>query len=131
MNRLSLRQILVFLLIFTAGISVCDAQTKGRSGGRDQGKGISGLFSGKRSGSKIKAPEKASKVIKEQAKKKKKADEDYVKSVKNSQKRTIKIQTPDVQDRMKKNQTDIKVREKTKKKNTSSATRKAGRKYKK
>jgi hypothetical protein len=131
MKRLSVRHLLVFVLIITIGISVCDAQTAGSKGSKHSGKGLSGIFSGKRSDSKIKKPKTASQVKKEQAKKDKKLNEDYAKSVKESQKRTIKIQTPDVQHRMKQDKKDIVTREKGRKKNTSAATRKAGRKYKK
>ena len=61
----------------------------------------------------------------------KKANADYVKSVKESQKRAVKIQSPEVRDRMKQNQKDIKTREKTKKAKASASTKKAGGKYKK
>lgn len=131
MKGLSIRQLVVFMLVFTMGVSVCEAQTSADRAPKPAGKGLFGLFSGKKSSGKIKAPKKASQVKKEQAKKDKKLKEDYFKSVKESQKRTIKIQTPDVQDRMKQNKKDITTREKARKKNTSAATRKAGSKYKK
>jgi hypothetical protein len=131
MKGLSIRQLLVFVLVFTMGISVCEAQTSADRAPKPAGKGLFGLFSGKKSSGKIKVPKKASQVKKEQEKKKKKENKDYAKSVKESQKRTIKIQTPDVQDRMKQNKQDITTREKSRKIKTSAATRKAGSKYKK
>jgi hypothetical protein len=131
MKGLSIKQLVVFMLVFTVGISVCEAQTSPDRAPKPAGKGFFGLFSGKKSTGKPKAPKNASQVKKEQEKKKKKSDADYAKSIKESQKRTIKIQTPDVQDRMKQNKRDITAREKARKKKTSSATRKAGSKYKK
>jgi hypothetical protein len=130
MNRLSFRYLTVFVLIFSMGISVCNAQTG--SGLAPKPKGfLGGIFSGKKSGSKIAAPKSVNQIKKDQAKKKKKDDADYARSVKESQKRTIKIQTPEVQNRMKQDQKQIADRDKAKKKKTSPATRKAGRKYKK
>ena len=131
MNRLSVRQLVVIMLVFTVGISVCEAQTSADRAPKPARKGIFGLFSGKKSTGKPKAPKNASQVKKEQEKKKKKSDEDYAKAVKESQKRTIKIQTPDVQDRMKQDKKDTAARDKARKKKTSSANRKSGRKYKK
>jgi hypothetical protein len=130
MNRLSVRHLVVFVFILALGITLCDAQTSGDRGPKPSGKGLSGLFSGKKSGGKIKAPKKAGAVKKEQERKDKKLKADYAKSVKESQKRTYKIQTPDVQNRMKQDKKAITQREKVKKKKTSASTRKAGRKYK-
>jgi hypothetical protein len=50
--------------------------------------------------------------------------------VKQSQKRTIDIQTPEVQDRMKQNKKDTAARDKEKKKKVRSGSMKAGKKYK-
>lgn len=130
MKELSLRQFIIFLLIFTIGISVCDAQTSGDRAPKPEKKGLFGLFSGKKSGSKTSSPKSVSATKKEQAKKKKKADDEYYKSVRESQKRSVDIQTPAVQERMKQNKMETKDREKAKKKRTKSQTKKAGKKYK-
>ncbi|TAL79505.1 MAG: hypothetical protein EPN88_01685 [Bacteroidetes bacterium] len=53
----------------------------------------------------------------------------YVKSVKQSQKKTIDIQTPEVQARMKQNQKDAAIRDRAKKNKVKTSTRKAGKKY--
>ncbi len=131
MNRLSFNKLAVFALIFTFGISVCQGQSRGDRAPKPQKKGIFGLFSGKKSGSKVGKPKSVKQIQREQAMKKKKADEEYAKSIKESQKRTIKIQTPDVQARMKQNQKEVASREKAKKKKTTTATRKGAKKYKK
>jgi hypothetical protein len=56
---------------------------------------------------------------------------DYDKSIRRSQKRTIDIQTPEVQKRMKQNKKDYTSRDKEKRKNVKATTRRAGKKYKK
>jgi hypothetical protein len=53
----------------------------------------------------------------------------YDKSIKQSQKRTIDIQTPEVQQRMKQNKKDLTLREKQKKKKGSEHTKGANKKY--
>lgn len=132
MNRLSFRRLMVFLLvIFTVGISVCDAQPQGTGPVGRTKHGLFGISLGKKKDSGVKAPKSAKQVQRDQAKKKKKEEADYVKSVKESQKRAVKIQSPEVQSRMKQNQKDITAREKTKKTKNSTSTKKAAKKYKK
>jgi hypothetical protein len=132
MNRLSIRQLLVFLLIvFSVGISVCDGQQLGTGPVGRTKHGLFGISFGKKRDNGVKAPKSVNQVKREQEKKKKKEEADYVKSVKESQKRTVKIQSPEVQDRMKQNKKDTKTREKTKKAKASESTKKAGKKYKK
>lgn len=64
-----------------------------------------------------------------QAKKQEKNDIEYAKLVKESRKHAYEIQTDDVKERMKKNKSNIKVRDKNKSKRVRQTTRKAGRKY--
>ena len=69
------------------------------------------------------------------AKKKQEANDrrlkkDYDKSVKQSQKRTIDIQTPEVQARMKQNKKEDVTRYKDKKKKVKEGSKRAGKKYK-
>jgi hypothetical protein len=54
---------------------------------------------------------------------------DYGKFVESSRKRSIEIQTPEVQTRMKQNNKNAEANYKMKKKKTASKSRKAGRKY--
>ena len=129
MKLLSISQLVIFILIFSVGITVCDAQASGNRAPKPEKKGLFGLFSGKKSNGKV-APKSPAEIKKEQAKKKKKEDEDYAKAVKESQKKASDIQTPAVKKRMKQNQKDIKAREKAKKKKDSSSSKKAAQKYK-
>jgi len=55
----------------------------------------------------------------------------YDKAVKRSQKRSIDIQTPEVQARMKQDKKDNIMRDRKKKKNTATGTKGAEKKYKK
>jgi hypothetical protein len=130
MNRLPLRQLVIFVFIFSIGISVCNAQTAGKGGPRNPEKSLFGGKSRKVKTTKVREPRKVSKAKKAQAKKEEKVKKDYNNYVDVSKKRAYKIQTPEVQARMKQNQKDITVREKGQKKKTHSTTRKAGKKYK-
>lgn len=74
-------------------------------------------------------PKGAVRAKKKQEAKKKKEKKDYANYVKENQKRSIEIQTPEVQERMKQNVKDANSRYKTKKKTNINRTRKTGRKY--
>ena len=131
MKRTSVRQILVLLSVFTISMAVCDAQPLGTGPVGHTKSGLFGLSFGKKKNGKIKGPKSVNQVKKEQEKKDKKANEEYVKSVKESQKRSIEIQTPEVRTRMKQNQQEVTAREKARQKKTLHSTRKARKKYKK
>jgi hypothetical protein len=128
MKRLSFRQLIVFLLVSSIGVTLCQAQDRAPKPAK---KGIFGLFSGKKKPGTIRAPRSAHQVKKEQEKKKKQNDLAYAKAVKESQKRPIEIQTPEVRNRMKQDQKDIEAREKARMKKSSKAARTAGKKYNK
>ena len=58
-----------------------------------------------------------------------KLKKDSEKSVKRSQKRTVDIQTPEVQARMKKNKKEVIIRDKDNKKKMKDGSKRAGKKY--
>jgi hypothetical protein len=118
------------MFIFFLVITVCNGQTVGRRGPRNPEKSLFGGKSRKVKETKVREPRAVSKAKKTQAKKEEKVKKDYNNYVVDSKKRAYKIQTPEVQARMTQNKKDIITREKAKKKQTSNATRKAGRKYK-
>jgi 4-amino-4-deoxy-L-arabinose transferase-like glycosyltransferase len=124
MNRLSIRQLLIFMFIFSLGISVCNAQAAGRRGPRNPEKALFSVKSRKVKETKVREPAAVVKAKEAQGKK------DYKNYVTDSRKRAYKIQTPEVQARMTQNNKDITNREKAKKRHTSNTSRKAGRKYK-
>lgn len=79
---------------------------------------------------KVKEPRKVSKAKRKQEAKDKKLKKEYENSVKKSRKRSVDIQSPDVQARMKQDQKNISEREKVKKKNKKAGAKKARKKYK-
>jgi len=123
--------IIVIVLLFTA-VAVCDAQSSGKTRGRNPEKALFGKHRKvKTKDAKVKEPRAVSKAKKEQAKKKAKVDKDYKNYVEVSKKRAYKIQSPEVQARMKQNQKDIGTREKQHKKKESLFTKNGQKKYKK
>jgi hypothetical protein len=130
MKGLSIRQLLIFIFIFSLGIAVCNGQTAGKGGRRNPEKALFGGKSRRAKAAKVHEPRAVGKARKEQARKEEKLKKDYNNYVEDSRKRAFKIQTPEVQARMKQNGKEINAREKDKKKKTTAATRKAGRKYK-
>lgn len=71
----------------------------------------------------------ARKAKKEQEKRQKKLKSDYKKSVNRSRERTIEIQSPEVQKRMKDDIRQMKQRDKAKKKRSGNTTLKGAKKY--
>ena len=78
---------------------------------------------------KVKEPRKVTKAKRKQEAKDKKLKKEYQNSIKKSRKRTVDIQSPDVQERMKQDKKKIAELEKVKKKNKKSGTKKARKKY--
>jgi hypothetical protein len=132
MKIVTFHRFLFLILTIVISISVCNGQQgTGISGAaKSTNKGFFGNLFGKNRKSNVRAPKSVGQIEKEQAQKKKKDDLAWAKSVKESQKRTVKIQSPAVQDRMKQNQKEIVSREKAKKNNSSTLAKPAKRKYK-
>jgi len=130
MNSLSVKKILVALALVFFTVSVCDAQTFDRSPAPKQNRNIAHKGPIKQKEVKVKGPKAAQRAQKKQEAKDKKLKDDYKKFVKNNQKRSIQIQTPEVQERMKQNIKDANASYKSKKKSSASRTKTGGRKYK-
>jgi hypothetical protein len=126
MNNLSMNKL--FLLVFILSLSIDSGNAQIFH--KDPEKKLFGKSLGNKKEAKIKEPRVVLKAKKEQEAKEKKLKKDNAKSVKMSQKRTIDIQTPEVQARMKQNKKDSDIRDKAKKKKATSTTKKAGKKYK-
>ena len=125
MNKLKMRKVFFCLVILTLGIGSCNAQFFHKN----PEKGLFGKSISKKQ-EKIKGPRKVIKAKKKQEANERKLKNDYEKSVKRSRGRTVDIQTPEVQERMKQNQKNSVIRDKEKKKNVKTRSKKAGRKYK-
>jgi hypothetical protein len=123
MNNLSIRRIFIlFFVVFIATGSV-NAQIFHKNPEKQ-------LF-GKshRKSPKVKEPRSVLKAKKKQEANSRKLDKQYDKHIKQSQKHTIDIQSPEVQSRMKQNKRETTARDKHHKRKTRSATKRAGRKY--
>jgi hypothetical protein len=130
MNNLSIRKFFLFVFIVSLAIGTCNAQLFKKNVSRNAERGLFGKSLGNKKKVKVKEPRTVLKAKKKQEAKDKKLKRDNEKSVKRSQKRTVDIQTPEVQARMKQNQKDTITRDKAKKKKVKTSTRKAGKKYK-
>ncbi len=118
---------LLSALIVLMVTGTCDAQFNGSS--RHPDKALFGKSSVGKKQKKIKEPKAVQKARKKQEKNQKDLKKDYEKSVEENKKRSYEIQSPDVKARMKQNEKDIVVRDKAKKKNVKSGSRKAAKKY--
>ena len=130
MNNLSVRKFILFVFILSLVIGSCNARIFHENGLRNAEKGLFGKSTGRKKVLKVKEGRSVQKAKNKQEANNRKLKRDYEKSVNRSQKRTIDIQTPEVQERMKQNQKDSAARDKKKKKNVKKSTIKAGEKYK-
>ncbi len=131
-NLYKMNKLLITLtvLILLSGMSLCNAFPVVNGGTCYESSEI--LFSpqSKNRKTKIKKPMSVKKAQRLQAKKEKKLKRDSEKFIKENRKRSLEIQTPEVQKRMKDNIKDANNRYKDKRKNTTSRTKKAKKKYK-
>lgn len=127
MTGLSLKKLFFIFLILICSAAVCEAQKYKRSIRNPE----RALFGKTLNTKEVKYRESRSVVRakKKQAANQEKLKKDYDEYVKESRKRAVKIQSPEVQARMLENrkEADLKYKEKNKKRNKSS--RKTARKY--
>jgi hypothetical protein len=126
MNNISLRKL--FLIIFILLLSV--ASVNAQIFHKNPEKQLFGKTPGKKKEPKVKEPRTVIRAKRKQEAHDRKLNKDYEKSVRRSQKRTIDIQSPEVQKRMKQNKKDYTVRDKEKRKKVKAGTKRAGKKYK-
>lgn len=126
MNNLLIRKFLIFLIIMSVGVSVCEAQSS-----RNPERRLFGKTLGRRKEVTVKVPRTVNKAKKKQEAKIKKLKKDYAHFIIKSQKRSVEIQKPEVQSRMIQNQKDSEANYKAKKKKLAAGSKNAARKYKK
>jgi hypothetical protein len=126
MNNISWRRVFLFLFLLSLSICSCNAQIFHKN----PEKQLFGKTLGKKKEVKVKEPGSVIKAKRKQEATDRKFQKDYEKNVKRSQKRTIDIQSPEVQTRMKQNKKDYTKRDKEQKKKVRANTRRAGEKYK-
>jgi len=124
-----MRKLLLILILISLAVGSADGQIFKRNASKKAERGLFGKSLNRKKEVKVKQPRAALSAQKKQEAKKKKDDKAYEKAVKRSQQRTLDIQTADVQERMKLNKKETEARDKAKKKNTRSATKRAGKKY--
>ncbi|MCX6301132.1 MAG: hypothetical protein NTW82_03020 [Bacteroidia bacterium] len=129
MNRLSAFKYLLAMLVFILAVSVCNAYPVINGNVSGNGSEMVNAPQSRKKKAKIKRPVSAEKAQKAADAKDKKRKKDSEKYIKENQKRSIEIQTPEVQERMKQNVKDADARYKDKKKNSTARTKKAGKKY--
>jgi hypothetical protein len=125
MNNIHLRKllpVLIFLLLTSGSCSIHLFH-------KNPERALFGKTHRSKKEAKVKEPRKVLRAKSKQEANERRLDRNYDKSIKRSQKRTIDIQTPEVQERMKQNKKDYKIRDKGKRKKTEASTKKAGQKY--
>ncbi|HZY26329.1 MAG TPA: hypothetical protein VFE71_10910 [Bacteroidales bacterium] len=123
MNKLSFKKILfIFFVLFIA-----TGSAKAQLFHKNPEKQLFGKSHRKEP--KVKEPKTVLKAKKKQEANDRKLQKEYDKNVKRSQKRSVDIQTSDVQDRMKQNKKEYTSRDKNHKKKVRASTKRAGKKY--
>jgi hypothetical protein len=128
MNKLLFKKLLILLILFSVSVS-CNSRLFNKISSRGSGRELSGS-SRKSKEVKIKEPGAVRSAKKKQEAREKANKKTYFKSIDNSKKRTVEIQTPEVQARMKQNKDQITARDKAKSKKVRNANKKLRNKYK-
>ncbi len=132
MSRLTYRTLIICAILLCTAFTVVDGQSSGRTRGKNPEKALFGKTRKvKTKKTKVRESPKVERAKKAQEKKQLKLKQDYFNYVDNSKKRAFKIQSPEVQARMKNNAKQNADREKAKKKKRASATQRGSKKYKK
>jgi hypothetical protein len=126
MNNLSIRKLFLVLFILTLAIGSSDGQLFHKN----PEKALFGKTVGRKKEAKVKEPRSVLRAKRKQEANDRRLKRNYDKSVKRSQKRTVDIQSPEVQARMKQNKKDNSIRDREKKKNIETGTKGAEKKYK-
>jgi hypothetical protein len=125
MNNLALRKIFLFLFVLSLPIGSVNAQIFHKN----PEKQLFGKTNVKKKEAKVRAPRKVLKAKKKQEANERKLNKAYDLSIKRSQKRTVELQTPEVQARMKQNRKEYVLRDKDKKKKVKEGSKRAAKKY--
>ena len=120
-----MRKFFLFLFVLFIAVTSANAQIFHK----DPEKQLFGKTHGSRKETKVKEPRKVLKAKKKQEANDRRLKKEYDKSVKQSQKRTLDIQTPEVKARMKQNKKDYTRRDRAKKKKNKAASKGAEGKY--
>lgn len=129
MSKLSAIKFIVIAVILSFFVTVCEAQSYNKPAMVKPGNGLQDKSSSKRKTGKINGPVSVKNAKKKAAKNDAERKKEGAKYVKENQKRSLEIQTPEVKSRMKQNVKDANSNFNAKQKSSAHRTRKAGRKY--
>jgi hypothetical protein len=129
MNYLYMRRSLILTFFIFFLLVTCSAQYSHKSSPKNPEKGLFGKSGGNTRKAKSKEPRSVLKATRKQEKNEKRLKKEYAQAVERSRKRTYDIQSPEVQARMKQDQKNTALRDKEKKKNIKTNSKKAGKKY--
>lgn len=127
MNDIQIKRTFCLLIVLIITVSLCEAQRPAGSTGRP-GRAIFGRSDNTSEG-KRGEPRSVSKAKKKQEANERRLKKEYSEYVKESRKRAVKIQTPEVQERMIQNRKDANKRYKLKKKKREESFRRSGQKF--
>ncbi|MGE5419467.1 MAG: hypothetical protein ACM3UT_04735 [Chloroflexota bacterium] len=122
MKKLHIAKTTIFIILISF-LSVSCSSYAARSASRKASKQMAGSGRAFRDSRKIRMAKK------QQEKRQARIKKDYYKFVSDSRKRTYEIQSPDVKERMKRNEANITAREKAKDKRIKSDSKNRARKY--
>jgi hypothetical protein len=125
MNNLTMKKIFLFFFVLSLAVGSGNAQIFHKN----PEKQLFGKTHVKKKEVKVREPRKVLKAKKKQEANERKLNKAYDRSVKRSQKRTVEIQTPEVQSRMKQNKKEYVMRDKDKKKKVKEGSKRAAKKY--
>jgi hypothetical protein len=128
MKSIFFRRLIIILFAIFIIVPVCEAQRTKRSI-RNPERYLFGRSLNNKN-TKVRESRSVVRAKKKQAANQKKNKKEYDEFVKDSRKRAIAIQSPDVQERMKNNRKESDLKYKEKKKKLAENSRKSGRKYK-
>lgn len=124
MSNLSGKKLLIILIIVLTASSCSPLFHKNHE------RHIFGKTHLNRKEAKIKEPRRVKSAKKKQEKNERKQKKEYKKSVKQTQQRSLDIQTPEVRERMKQNKKNTVIRDRSKKKKDKANSKRASNKYK-
>lgn len=126
---MKIKTLIVAVIIITAAGMHCNAGIVYDVQLKKYERSLFGKSIGNKREKKIRESRKVVKAKNEQAKNETKLERDYARYIKESRKRSVEIQTPEVQERMKQNNKQTISKNREKRKASDAITKKAGRKY--
>jgi hypothetical protein len=128
MKCVSLKKVLILSVVLCFSATAGYSQSFDRPASPKQQKGVSRKPM-KQKKNRVVGPKSVKKAQEKQARNDRKLKKDYQEYVKENQKRSLEIQTPEVRERMKQNVKNADASYKAKKKQNAARTRNAARKY--